>query len=206
MRRPIALALALIGLVPLWGALRWPMRALGPLPMAYELASPFRVVNSYGLFAVMTTERLEIVIEGSNDGANWSAYEFRWKPGALDRRPEFVAPHMPRLDWQMWFAALGGLRDNSWLLYFCERLLQGSQPVLALMAKNPFPDAPPRYLRANLYLYHFTTAAERRAGGAWWKRELRGPYAPPLMLREGRLSIADLPDAGTGLQGSPRPH
>jgi predicted DCC family thiol-disulfide oxidoreductase YuxK len=205
-RRPAAVALALIGLVPLCGALRWPLRLLGPLPLAYEIVAPYRAVNSYGLFAVMTTDRPEIVIEGSNDGEVWRAYEFKWKPGELDRRPRFVAPHMPRLDWQMWFAALGGLRDNSWLLYFCERLLQGSKPVLALMAKDPFPDAPPRYLRANVYLYHFTTAAQRGANGAWWTRELRGPYTPPLTLRDGRLSIADLPGSEPGLQEGPGPH
>ena len=199
-RRPLALALALLGLVPLWGALRWPMKLLGPLPSAYEITAPFRVVNSYGLFAVMTIERPEIVIEGSNDGEIWRSYEFRWKPGALDRRPEFVAPHMPRLDWQMWFAALGDLRQNSWLLYFCERLLQGSKPVLKLMARNPFPDAPPRYLRATVYLYHFTTAAERRATGAWWTRMPRGPYAPVLTLQDGRLAVADLPGNRLDLQ------
>jgi predicted DCC family thiol-disulfide oxidoreductase YuxK len=162
------------------GRVAWP-RLLIKL---YELESPLRSVNNYGLFAVMTTSRPEIVIEGSNDGQNWLAYEFPYKPGEVKRRPPFVAPHQPRLDWQMWFAALGDYRQNPWLLKFCERLLQGAPEVLALMEKNPFPNAPPRYIRAMVYDYHFTTLAQRRADGAWWRREFKGPYCPALSLRE----------------------
>ena len=90
-------------------------------------------LNSYGLFAVMTTDRREIIVEGSNDGMNWLPYEFKYKPGDVNRRPAFVAPHQPRLDWQMWFAALGDYRQNPWFVNFCERLLQGSPEVLALL-------------------------------------------------------------------------
>jgi len=146
---------------------------------------PFRSINSYGLFAVMTTSRPEIIVEGSHDGVNWLPYEFRHKPGDVQRRPTFVAPHQPRLDWQMWFAALGDVRSNPWFVNFCYRLLQGKREVLALLEKNPFPGRPPRLIRASLYEYHFTTPDERRATGAWWKRERKGEYCPPLSLNRG---------------------
>jgi predicted DCC family thiol-disulfide oxidoreductase YuxK len=155
-------------------------------PAAYLDAqlAPFRTINSYGLFAVMTTERREIIVEGSNDGTNWLAYEFKYKPGDMNRRPGFIAPFQPRLDWQMWFAALGSPRQNPWFENFCERLLQGSPEVLALLEKNPFPGKPPRFIRAEFYDYHFTNADERHATGAWWRREFLGEYLPPVSLRE----------------------
>jgi len=155
-------------------------------PVAYADAwlEPLRMFNSYGLFAVMTTERCEIIVEGSNNGATWLPYEFKYKPGNVDRHPDFVAPFQPRLDWQMWFAALGDYRQNPWFVNFCLRLLQGSPDVLALLAKNPFPNHPPQYMRAELYDYHFTDFAERRATGAWWKRSLIGEYLPPVSLSD----------------------
>jgi predicted DCC family thiol-disulfide oxidoreductase YuxK len=139
-----------------------------------------RSFNRYGLFMVMTTERPEILIEGSNDGADWRAYAFPWKPGDVAARPRFVAPHQPRLDWQMWFAALGSAEENPWLIQFLGRLLEGSPEVVGLLAANPFPDHPPRYVRATLYDYRFTDAAERRRSGAWWRRRVIGPYSPIL--------------------------
>ena len=145
-----------------------------PLPFAGEVAdiiSPFRSVNSYGLFAVMTTTRDEIVVEGSNDGERWQPYEFPFKPGDVNRRPPWVAPHQPRLDWQMWFAALASYADAPWFRNFCVRLLEGSPEVVALMARNPFPDAPPKYIRAVLYRYHFGKTT-------WWTREQIGEYSP----------------------------
>jgi lipase maturation factor 1 len=155
-----------------------------PAAAADSLLLPLRTVNGYGLFAVMTTSRREIVVEGSSDGVNWLPYEFKYKPGDINRRPGFVAPFQPRLDWQMWFAALGDYRQNPWFVEFGEKLLQGSPDVLALLAKNPFPGKPPRYLRAEFYEYRFTSAAERRAASAWWKREFIGEYLPPLSLQE----------------------
>jgi hypothetical protein len=157
---------------------------LAPFGWVAEQLAPLRTVNNYGLFAVMTTDRREIIVEGSNDGVNWLPYEFKYKPGDMSRRPGFIAPFQPRLDWQMWFAALGNVQQNSWFANFCERLLQGSPDVLALLAKNPFPDKPPHYIRAEFYDYHFTTFAERRTTGAWWKRELIGEYLPPVSLNE----------------------
>jgi hypothetical protein len=116
---------------------------------------PFRSVGTYGLFMVMTTSRPEIVVEGSDDGVSWLAYEFRWKPGETTRRPRFVAPHQPRLDWQMWFAALGTCEENPWFVAFLDRLLEGSPAVERLLLRNPFPKHPPRYIRAVLYDYRF---------------------------------------------------
>ncbi len=148
----------------------------------YRWISPFRSVNSYGLFAVMTPDRPEIIVEGSVDGHEWKEYSFRYKPGALNRRPPFVAPHQPRLDWQMWFAALGDVRTNPWFVNFCFRLLQGLPETLDLLEANPFADAPPKYIRARLYDYHFTTHEERNRTGNWWKREFRREYLPAISL------------------------
>jgi len=143
----------------------------------------FRSVNGYGLFRVMTTTRREIVVEGSDDGTTWRAYEFRYKPGDPMRRPGFVEPHQPRLDWQMWFAALSPYEVTYWFQEFLTRLLQGSPAVLGLLRTNPFPDHPPKYVRADLYDYHFTSPAERRKTGAWWTRTYVGPYSPVLSLQ-----------------------
>jgi len=160
-------------------------RAPLPAPAQSYLAwiSPLRLVNSYGLFAVMTTTRPEIVVEGSNDGTTWAPYEFRYKPGDVKRAPPWVAPYQPRLDWQMWFAALGNADENRWFYNFAARLMQGSPPVLALLAHNPFPASPPRYIRATLYDYRFTDFAERRRSGAWWRREEKAVYLPAISLR-----------------------
>lgn len=157
---------------------------LTPLGWVTGKLEPFRSVNNYGLFAVMTTERNEIVVEGSDDGTNWLAYEFKYKPGDVKHRPAFVAPMQPRLDWQMWFAALGTYEQNRWFEGFCVRLMQGSPDVLALLAKNPFPSHPPKHIRAQFYNYRFTDSAEHRSTGAWWHREFIGEYMPTVSLRE----------------------
>jgi hypothetical protein len=128
----------------------------------------------------MTTDRPEIIVEGSNDGKNWKTYQFKYKPDDLSKRPSFVAPHQPRLDWQMWFAALGVARQNPWFVNFCIRLLEGSRPVLNLLEENPFPKVPPKYIRAKVYNYEFTNLKEMRESGNWWNRTLRGQYLQPL--------------------------
>ena len=161
---------------------RWP----APVVALCGWLEPLRSFNSYGLFAVMTQTRPEIVIEGSNDGRSWEAYEFKYKPGDVMRRPGFGAPYQPRLDWQMWFAALGSARGNQWFLRLEWRLLQNTPSVLALLERNPFPAAPPKYIRAMLYEYRFTDIPTRRATGQWWRRELKGVYAPPLALENFR--------------------
>jgi len=146
----------------------------------HQAVAPLRSINAYGLFAVMTTRRPELVVEGSDDGHHWRAYRFRYKPGPVGRPPRFIAPHQPRLDWQMWFAALGP--PPAWFERFLVRLLEGSPDVLALLGPNPFPDRPPRYVRSLVYDYHMTDRATRRRTGAWWRRELVGVYFPPCGL------------------------
>ncbi len=145
---------------------------------------PFRIVNTYGLFAVMTTSREEIVIEGSEDGVTWREYEFRYKPGNVWQRPVWVEPYQPRLDWQMWFAALGTYRENPWMVRLMERLLEGEPEVTRLLKNNPFPGRPPKYVRALRYLYRFTSPEERQRTGAWWTRDARGYYIPPVALKD----------------------
>ena len=146
--------------------------------------TPFRSVNTYGLFADMTESRPEIIVEGSNDGITWETYEFRWKPGDLKSAPKWVAPHQPRLDWQMWFAALQGDYQNTyWFLNFMGSLLRGNPVVLKLLAENPFPDTPPRYVRATLYNYTFSDRATKRSEGVWWEREWQRIYCPSISLR-----------------------
>ena len=159
--------------------IRWPALAYDTID-AFEGIVP---VNNYGLFAVMTTRRPEIIVEGSLDGKEWRTYEFRYKPQDLSRRPPIVEPYMPRLDWLMWFAALEPYQDAKWFIRFAGCLIAGSKPVLALMRTNPFPGAPPRYIRARVYEYHFTTWDEHRKTGAWWNREFKGEYCPIISYR-----------------------
>jgi predicted DCC family thiol-disulfide oxidoreductase YuxK len=155
-------------------------RPPGWLAKFYEQLEVFRIVNGYGLFRVMTKDRGEIVIEGSPDGVEWLPYEFKWKPGNVKRAPGWCAPHQPRLDWQMWFAALDAPEQNPWLVGLIVRLLEGSRDVTGLLAHDPFPDKPPHYIRAMFYRYRFTAAEERRQTGAWWKRQELREYLPTI--------------------------
>jgi lipase maturation factor 1 len=167
---------------PRWVGAGWPQ----PLVKLRRAAAPLRLVGSYGLFAVMTTARPEIAVEGSDDGVTWREYEFRWKAGDLSHAPSFVEPYQPRLDWQMWFAALGRYQDDPWFLSFVLRLLEGSKEVTALLEHDPFAAHPPKYARAILYQYRFTDLAERRASGQWWKRERQRLYLPAVSLQSFR--------------------
>ena len=150
----------------------------------HGLIEPLHIVSAYGLFSVMTTRRNEIVIEGSSDGIAWREYEFRYKPGDLGRRPRWNIPHQPRLDWQMWFAALDDPRRLQWFWLFLEKLLLNEPTVTALLEKNPFPDSPPLYLRARFYEYTYASPAEN-ARGLWWERRSLGLYFPQVSLRAG---------------------
>ncbi len=163
---------ALLSLPPL-------LAVFGLRPAWQHPLAQFRSFNGYGLFAVMTTRRPEIVVEGSNDGVIWQEYEFPWKAGDPHVRPRLVAPHQPRLDWQMWFAALGSWEQNPWFGSFLGRVLEGQPEVLGLLKTNPFPAKPPQYIRSMLYEYQFTRSGE---GGAWWRRELMGRYGPEIAL------------------------
>ena len=147
-----------------------------------QLIEPLRMVSSYGLFAVMTTERNEIIIEGSDDGTEWREYQFRYKPGDVARRPPWNIPHQPRLDWQMWFAALDDPRRVNWFPRFLEKLLENEPTVTALLEKNPFPDKPPQYLRAQFYDYTYSSG-EELGKGLWWRRRSLGLYYPVVHLK-----------------------
>jgi hypothetical protein len=144
---------------------------------------PFHLASGYGLFRTMTTDRPEIILEGSEDGLEWREYDLRWKPDRLDGKPRFVAPHQPRVAWQFWFAALERRyhprsRNAAWMTNLFRGLLDNDPAALSFMNDNPFPDQPPRFLRARLYLYDFTSREERRKSGHWWKRGLAGDYLP----------------------------
>jgi hypothetical protein len=154
------------------------VRPPAPLLLPAQLVAPFSAVNSYGLFAVMTTSRPEIVVEGSDDGAAWRPYAFKWKPGEPSRAPSFVAPHQPRLDWQMWFAALSRCESNPWFVRFLLKLSEASPPVLRLLESDPNAGRRPRYVRAVRYDYRFTDPGTRRREGAWWRRAEQGLYCP----------------------------
>jgi len=167
----------------------------GPLPTTPVVAlQPFRVAERYGLFAVMTPSRFEIEFQGSNDGQNWVAYPFRFKPQDPMKAPGIYAPYQPRFDWNLWFASLGDWRSNPMVPTTEERLLTGDKNVLALFAGNPFPGAPPKQVRAVLWQYWFTTWAEKKATGAWWRREDLGLYAPTLEREpDGKFGVLQWP-------------
>ncbi|HKW57336.1 MAG TPA: lipase maturation factor family protein [Candidatus Acidoferrum sp.] len=166
-----------------------------PLPLTpIALLDPSRIANRYGLFAVMTRGRYEIEFQGSNDGQTWIPYPFRFKPQDVNKAPGIYAPYQPRFDWNLWFASLGEWRGNPLVLRTERRLLSNDKDVLALFAANPFPKNPPRQVRAVLWQYWFTTPEEKKATGAWWRRQLLGLYAPAIELEpDGRIGATELP-------------
>ncbi len=161
-----------------------------PLPAAPVIAlEPFRIANQYGLFAVMTRGRYEIEFQGSNDNQNWIPYPFRYKPQALNEPPGIYGPYQPRFDWNLWFASLGDWQQNQMVPLTQEHLLENDADVLSLFKSNPFQQSPPRYVRAILWQYWFTSMEEKRRTGNWWRRQLLGQYAP---------TITRTPDGGFG--------
>jgi len=166
-----------------------------PLPMTPVAAlDPFRIANSYGLFAVMTPARYEIEFQGSDDGQNWKAYPFRYKPQALNEAPRIYAPYQPRFDWNLWFASLGDWRQYPIVPRAEECLLDNDADVLMLFSSNPFASHPPKLVRAVFWQYWFTSMKEKRETGRWWRRELLGTYAPTLMkLPDGRFAATEFP-------------
>ena len=154
--------------------------------------SPWRSINAYGLFQDMTEERLEVTIEVSDDGVFWRDLPFQYKPGDLKAMPRQIAPHQPRLDWQMWFAALypGYVpqRDADprspmyWFGAFMNALLEKREAVWALVGEPPLPRETITHARAVLYRYHFTTPDERAQTGQWWKKERLGPFSPTFSM------------------------
>ena len=172
---------------PVWTA---PIQALEPL----------RIANQYGLFAVMTPHRYEIEFQGSDDGMTWKPYIFRFKPQDVQERPGIYAPYQPRFDWNLWFASLTSWQNAPIVPLTEERLLVGDKDVLSLFRGNPFPELPPRQVRAVLWQYWFSTPQEKRSQGIWWTRRLLGTYAPTLeLLPDGRFREVQAPE----LEGPP---
>jgi hypothetical protein len=165
------------------------------------------LVNAYGAFGSVTKERHEIILEGTDEAVltpqtRWQEYQFKAKPGALSRRPPQIAPYHLRLDWLMWFlpfsvhiSAHGVVVPGyeRWFVRLVQKLLQGHKPILKLFKQNPFPEQPPRYIRAELYRYRFTTRQEHKRTGAYWVRTRIGEYLPPTgaAARFGRASQSD---------------
>jgi hypothetical protein len=152
---------------------------------------PLHLVNTYGAFGSVSRVRHEIIIEGTRDeaigeGTQWAAYEFPCKPGDPMRRPCLITPWHYRLDWQLWFAAMSRIEYEPWLLGFVDALLRGDKTVSPLIAHDPFPGAPPRWIRAELYRYEFTRFGE---GPAWWKRTDEGEYFRPILKEDPDLAI-----------------
>ena len=162
--------------------LRMPWPGIPLLTAPITLLEPFRIANQYGLFAIMTRGRYEIEFQGSNDGQNWTPYLFRHKPQALNEAPGIYAPYQPRFDWNLWFASLTDVQ-------------QADPDVLSLFRANPFPIAPPRYVKAVLWQYWFTSLEEKSSTGNWWRRQLLGLYAP-ILPREpnGKFGVLQWPD------------
>jgi hypothetical protein len=167
-----------------------------PLPTSPIIAlEPFRIANQYGLFAVMTRGRYEIEFQGSNDGQNWTPYLFRYKPQALNEAPRIYAPYQPRFEWNLWFASLTDWQQSNFVALTEERLLEDDPAVLALFRNSPFGQAPPRYVKAVLWQYWFTSLAEKRATRNWWKRTLMGLYAPVLTRQpDGKFGVIQWPE------------
>ena len=173
----------------------WMIWRVFPLPTTPVMAlEPFRIADRYGLFAVMTRGRYEIEFQGSTDGTNWVPYPFRFKPQDPRKAPGIYAPYQPRFDWNLWFASLSDWRSDPIVTRTEERLLTGDKDVLSLFAGNPFPHEPPRRVRAVLWQYWFTTPAEKRAQGTWWRRQLLGLYAPTLEREaDGKIAVVEWP-------------
>jgi lipase maturation factor 1 len=171
------------------------MLANYPLPTGPAIAlEPFRIANRYGLFAVMTRGRYEIEFQGSMDGKSWVAYPFRYKPQALNKAPGIYAPYQPRFDWNLWFASLGAWRDYPIVPNTVVRLLSNDRDVLSLFAGNPFPRDPPRMIRVVLWQYWFTSMAEKRETGLWWRRQFLGLYAPTVeRAPNGEIDVMEWP-------------
>jgi len=164
---------------------------LSPAQVMNTSFDPLHLVNTYGAFGSITRTRNEIVIEGTDaetvtPSTAWREYEFKGKPGDPARRPRQVAPYHLRLDWLMWFAAFSTPDEHEWFPSLLARLLEGDRAVLSLLSVNPFPDRPPRYVRALYYRYRFTTREERRQTGRWWVRDLVGTYFAPTSLKASR--------------------
>ncbi|TCK18641.1 lipase maturation factor [Thiogranum longum] len=200
----LAVSIVTLSLAHLWELAKM-QQVTGPLGTALNYAEAYRVVSKYHVFPTMRTERFELEISGSLDGEEWRQYVFKYKPGDLSKRPPVVLPHQPRLDWQMWFVTLHPMHGY-FFRAFMQALLRNAEPVIDLLANNPFPDEAPRYLRVDAYRYHFTDAATRAANGHWWWREYIGPFTPlPWLERSAQAPQHGFPASPTAGESTP-PH
>jgi hypothetical protein len=189
---PLAMKIATAALAVMVAALSVrPIRnMLSPNQVMNTVYNRFHLVGTYGAFGSITRPRYEVIVQGTDEAAltsstKWRDYEFRGKPGEPERMPAQIAPYHLRLDWLMWFAAMSSYERHPWFVHFLGKLLEGDRATLGLLRANPFPDRPPRYVRALLYEYHFTNPVERRKTGMWWKREFVRNYLPPVSLQAG---------------------
>jgi hypothetical protein len=201
-REPVGLAvsvvmLAWVGYVTVFKLLAMVMSTVPLLPEKPVAAlEPFRIANQYGLFAVMTRGQYEIEFQGSDDGQNWKPYLFGHKPQLLNERPRIYAPYQPRFDWNLWFASLGDWRQNEIVPLTEEALLRNDRDVIGLFREDPFGGRAPKYVRAVLWQYWFTTTEEKRQTGNWWRRSLLGLYAPELTpAGDGKFEMVEEPAA-----------
>lgn len=184
---PHKAAVATVAVIVVWMSIRPIRNMLSPRQIMNTSYNPLHLVGTYGAFGGITRIRHEIVVEGTDESivtasTKWREYEFRGKPTSTGRMPPQVAPYHLRLDWLMWFAAMSDYGDHPWFVRFMGKLLQGDAATLSLLRANPFPDRPPRYVRAQMYRYRFTTPDEKRLTGQWWKREFETPYLPAVSL------------------------
>ena len=154
-----------------------------PFAKLLNVVAPFHIANRYGIFAIMTTTRYEVIFEGSENGVDWKEYSFFYKPSEIERSPRRISPYQPRLDWQAWFLPLGNYyRHEEWFGNFIYHLLKGTPEVLALIRVNPFPKTPPLFLRTLVYEYTFSSVQEKKTLGIWWKRKYIDVFTKPVSL------------------------
>jgi hypothetical protein len=197
---PHQIALGVLGVIVAALSIRPAVNLISPGQLMNASFEPLHLVNTYGAFGSISRKRYEVVLEGTTESVvtpatTWKEYQFKAKPGDVARRPPFIAPYHLRLDWLMWFAALSPAYADPWFVPLAARLLQNDQPTLSLMAANPFPDRPPVWIKAQLFVYRFTTPEERHQTGQWWVRTLEGDYLPPVSLETPGL-IAGLEAQG----------
>ncbi len=199
-----------LAMVVAWLSIAPVMNLISPNQAMNASFNPLHIVNTYGAFGSVTRERYQVIVEGTSDSPPtqdtvWREYQFKGQPGDLRGSPPQIAPYHLRLDWLMWFAAMSPYYQHPWFVNFMAKLLEGDEAVLSLLATNPFPDHPPRYVRARLYEYQFTTPGQRRSTGLWWIRQPAGESGGGLRLdgageSGGGLRLDGAGESGGGLR------
>ncbi|HVW12080.1 MAG TPA: lipase maturation factor family protein [Bryobacteraceae bacterium] len=184
---PMKVAVAACTLLIVWLSIEPVRNMLSRNQIMNTSYNPYHLGGTYGAFGSISRERYEVVVEGTSDSeitpaTHWKEYEFRGKPNDPMRMPPQIAPYHLRLDWLMWFAAMSSYRDHPWFINFAAKLLENDKPVLSLLKSNPFPNGPPKFVRAELWEYHFAPPAIRKKTGAWWVRTDEGLWFPAVSL------------------------